>query len=139
YLRRCPEPRSPDSLGEEWEPELHRERRSLRQRVYPRPFSGEVKQEVFGVPAEVCLRFSLSHSENGAIHPGAVSQLHCRPDHCYSDVAAGEVLSVLRGHATSLGLTAMLQSCPPTVPRPHRCHGCLSRHPTALLTCTHSI
>lgn len=65
------------------------------------------------MPAEVCLPFSLSHSENGAIHPGAVSQLHGRPDHCYPDVAPGEVLSVLRGHAMFLGRTAMLQSCPP--------------------------
>lgn len=115
YFRRRRGPRSPDSPGEErdLEPELRRERGSLRQPGASSPPSGEDKQEVLGVPAEVCFPFSLTHSENGAIHPGAVSQLHSRPDYCYPDVATGEVLSVLRGHAVFLGRTAMLQSCPP--------------------------
>ncbi|KAI5266462.1 Ddb1- And Cul4-Associated Factor 8 [Manis pentadactyla] len=89
--RRRRGPRSPDSPGEErdLEPELRRERGSLRQPGASSPPSGEDKQEVLGVPAEVCFPFSLTHSENGAIHPGAVSQLHSRPDYCYPDVATG--------------------------------------------------
>lgn len=59
---------------------------------------GKDKQEVFGVPSEVCLQFSPSHSENGTIHPGDLSQLHRCPDYSHPYMAPCEVLSVLRCH-----------------------------------------
>ncbi|XP_039739088.1 uncharacterized protein LOC120619024 [Pteropus medius] len=84
---------------------------------------GEDKQEVSGVNSEVCPRFSPSHSEHGAIHPGAVSQLHHCPDYGSPYVAPCEVISVLRRHAILLGLIATLQSCLLYALRSHCCHG----------------
>ncbi|CAK6448812.1 unnamed protein product [Pipistrellus nathusii] len=87
------------------------------------PVRGEGQQEVFGVSEEVCLQFFLSQSENGSVCPGAVSQLHCGPDHGSPDVAHCEVLPVLRQHATLPGLTATLRNCLLCVLRSHCCNG----------------
>ncbi|XP_038360201.1 sarcolipin isoform X1 [Canis lupus familiaris] len=62
-------------------------------------------------PQKSAISSHRANSENGDIHPGAVSQLHYCPDHRYSYVAPCEVLSVLRSHVMLLGLTATLQSC----------------------------
>lgn len=91
-------------------------------RNLPQP-GGEDKQEAFGVLWEVCLRFSQSHSENGTLHSGAVSQLHHCPDYSSPHVAPCQVLPELRQHVTLLGLTATLQSCLLYALRSHCCHG----------------
>lgn len=76
----------------------------------PGPSSGsEAKPEVLGALSEVCLEFSPSNSEDGAVYPGAVPQLHGCPDHRSPYVASCEVLPVLRSHATLLGVTPV---CP---------------------------
>lgn len=100
YFRPCPESRSPDSLEDkqELQPKLVRERKE-------KPTAAlcvlDAVQEIkTSRRSEVCLQFSLSHSEDGAIHPGAVSQLHRCPNYSYSYMASREVLSVLRCHSS---------------------------------------
>lgn len=53
-----------------------------------------------------------SHSEDGAVYPGAISQLHSCPDHRSPYVASREVLPILRGHAALLGVTAVCPELP---------------------------
>lgn len=91
------------------------------------------------VPPEVCLKISSSHSEDGAIYPGAVSQLHRCPDYSSPHVAPCEVLPVLRGHASLLGLRCSgAACCLPWGPTAATVMGGHSWHPVAPLTCTHS-
>lgn len=72
----------------------------------------EDRPEVLGVLSEVCQEFSPSNSEDGAVYPGAVSQLHGCPDHRSPYVASREVLPILRGHGALLGVTAVCPELP---------------------------
>lgn len=84
--------------------------RSLIYRVVSLTLLGsKAKPEVLGALSEVCLEFSPSNSEDGAVYPGVVPQLHSCPDHRSPYVASCEVLPILRGHAALLGVTPV---CP---------------------------